>query len=752
MNIWPEAHTRQQLMRRFFRVVPFLCFAAFAQSAPETPRIPRVARAPKLADFVNGAAREAELAIGDFRQMDPTNGAPVSQPTTAYLSFDERNLYVGWICKDDPSQVRARIAKRKDIESDDRVTINIDTFHDHKHAYWFDVNPYAIQFDGITTDGQGDDRSWESLWYTEAQFTADGYVVLESIPFRSLRFPSAPKQVWGIVLGRFINRNNEFSMWPFVSRSRFPQFVGQFADVELAEDISPGRNLQFIPYGLFSNSHYLDPTAGFKTGTEARGGLDARMVVKDAFTLDLALNPDFSQVESDEPQVTVNQRYEVFFPEKRPFFMEKASVFNTPEQLFFTRRIVDPQFGARLTGTVGRWSLGVLAADDRAPGKLLAGDDSMSGDRAVDGVFRIEREFGRQSHIGALATSYNFGSSFNQVASLDTRIELGRNWTWLAQASTSETRLRGGARFAGPGYYSSVRKGGLHFQFASTYTDRSPGFRSELGYIPRVDIREWKNNASYRWRPKKSFLVSFGPDLNQLVNWNRQGQVQDWSVQPTFNLELRRLTTLQVSRTESFELFQNLGFRKNTSDLTFSTEWYRWLALTADYNWGKGVNYYPDSGLAPFLGRSRNASLGLTFRPRPRLRLDESYIYSRLGAVREWLPDPAFATGAIFNNHILRSKVNYQFSRELSLRAIFDYNGVLPNATLVSLDKSKRFGADVLLTYLLHPGTALYIGYSNVRENLAFDPLLSPALRRTAFPDTTTGRQVFIKLSYLLRY
>jgi hypothetical protein len=166
------------------------------------------------------------------------------------------------------------------------------------------------------------------------------------------------------------------------------------------------------------------------------------MVVKDAFTLDLALNPDFSQVESDEPQVTINQRYEVFFPEKRPFFMEKASVFNTPEQLFFTRRIVDPQFGARLTGTEGRWSLGVLAADDRAPGKLLAGDDSMSGDRAVDGVFRIEREFGRQSHIGALATSYNFGSSFNQVASLDTRIELGGNWSWLAQASTSETHLR----------------------------------------------------------------------------------------------------------------------------------------------------------------------------------------------------------------------------------------------------------------------------------------------------------------------
>ena len=423
---------------------------------------------------------------------------------------------------------------------------------------------------------------------------------------------------------------------------------------------------------------------GLKTGTETRGGLDARMVLKDAFTLDLALNPDFSQVESDEPQVTVNQRYEVFFPEKRPFFMEKASLFNTPEQLFFSRRIVDPQFGARVTGTVGRWSLGFLAADDRAPGKLVAGDDPRRDGRAIDGVFRVEREFGHQSHIGALVASWNFGSSFNQVASLDTRVELGRNWTMLGQASTSDTRFRGGARLAGPGYYTAIRKGGLHFQFASTYTDRSQGFRAALGYIPRTDIREWKHNLSYRWRPKKSFLVSFGPGLVELVNWNRQGQVQDWSVQPNFAVELRRATTLEVSRTESFELFQRMGFRKNGALLSFGTECYRWLAFGASYGWGKGINYYPDGGRAPFLAQSRSGSFGLTLRPQPRLRFDESYIYSRLGATREWLADPDFA-GAIFNNHILRSKVNYQFSREFSLRAIVDYNGVLPNSTLVSL-------------------------------------------------------------------
>ena len=116
------------------------------------------------------------------------------------------------------------MAKRKQILTDDRVTINIDTFHDHIHAYWFDVNPYAIQLDGITTDGVGDDFSWEGLWYSEAKITEDGYVVLITIPFKTLRFPDDQKQNWGVMLGRFIQRNNEFSMWPYITRRKLPQF------------------------------------------------------------------------------------------------------------------------------------------------------------------------------------------------------------------------------------------------------------------------------------------------------------------------------------------------------------------------------------------------------------------------------------------------------------------------------------------------------------------------------------------------
>ena len=288
-------------------------------------RIPRVNRPPKLSDFLDGTPREAEAVVTDFKQFDPHDGEPVSQPTAAYLSYDSKNLYVGWICKDDPAKIHARVAPRKQIDLDDRVTINIDTFQDHKHAYWFDVNPYGIQYDGRTTDGIGDDPSWEGLWYTEGKITADGYVVLETIPFRTLRFPRASKQVWYICLARFIQRNNEMSVWPFLSHAGMPQFVGQFAPIEIDEDISPGRNLQFIPYGLGSWDNYLDPAAGFQQQAEHHVGLDAKAVIHDALTLDMALNPDFSEIGSDDPKVQVNQRYEVIFPERRPFFLENAS-------------------------------------------------------------------------------------------------------------------------------------------------------------------------------------------------------------------------------------------------------------------------------------------------------------------------------------------------------------------------------------------------------------------------------------------
>jgi hypothetical protein len=211
------------------------------------------------------------------------------------------------------------------------------------------------------------------------------------------------------------------------------------------------------------------------------------------------------------------------------------------------------------------------------------------------------------------------------------------------------------------------------------------------------------------------------------------------------------LTTFGFDRFDAFELFQNLGFRKFQNHGYLDTQWLKWLAISSAYSWGTGVNYYPATGLKPFLAESSVGSLGFTFRPAPRIRFDQTYLYSRLATRGGDVPDGFSGQPVIFNNHVLRSKVNYQFTRELSLRLILDYNAVLPNSSLVALSQSKRFAPDILFTYLLQPGTAVYVGYTDAYENSRLNPVLPPYLQPTSWPGISVGREFFVKISYLFR-
>jgi hypothetical protein len=745
-----------------------------AQTAPPTARIPRVSRPPSIEDFLQGRAREAEAELTGFRQYEPGDGTPVSRATTAYLSYDDKNLYVVFVCKDEPGKVRAHLAKREDIGNDEKVGILLDTFQDRHRAYVFAANPLGIQLDGIFTEGQGYDFSFDTLWYSEGRLTPDGYVVWMAIPFKSLRFSDAPVQKWGIAVHRVIIRTNETAYWPYITQ-RVQGLAQQFATLEGLEHISPGRNIQLIPYGLFARARFLDTSEPnhlrFRTQNDFRGGLDAKFVVKDALTFDVALNPDFSQVESDEPQVTINQRFEVFFPEKRPFFIENAGFFQTRIPLFFSRRIVDPQFGVRMTGKVSRWVLGALGMDDRKPGGATS--EPAPRGRAGIGVVHAVREFSQQSKVGVFFSSRDAGPTYNRVISLETRIKLSENLVFEGQAMKSFARqnpdspdcLKGGQRLAGPAYFAELLFLGRHLSYDARYSDRSPNFCSELGFVRRVDIRDSEYFVDYTWRPEHRRLVSFGPSVFVLVNWNRAGQLQDRIVNYKFGATFTGQTSLEVRRIEALELFQQFSFRKHMTKFSFSSEPLKWFTAYADYSQGTDVNFFPGTPplplappvpLPPFLADAANADAGFTLRPSPRVRFGETYIYSRL-VTRDGSTPAGFASGtSIFSNHILRSKLNYQFNRELSLRAILDYNAVLSNPQLVALDRAKRLTVDLLFTYLLNPGTALYVGYTDRYENLSLDPGMPPGIpasaNRTGSPTHSTGRQFFVKMSYLFRF
>ena len=715
-----------------------------AVESPRTLTIPRASHPPRIEEFLHGALPRPGVRVTGFRQREPGDGVPVSEPTTAWLSYDDRNLYVVFVCQEEPARLRANMAKREDISNDDQVAVYLDTFRDLQHAYLFQVNPLGIQADAIFTEGQKDpDFTFDTLWYSEGRLTEDGYVASISIPFKSLRFANETEQTWGIALLRTIPRNNETSYWPYVT-ARTKGILQQLARMDGLSGISPGRNLQLIPYGTFTNDRLLNSSQpGLATQNDARAGMDAKAVLGNALTLDVTLNPDFSQVESDDPQVTVNQRYEVVFPEKRPFFLENASYFQTPISLVFSRRIVDPEFGAKLTGKIGHWDLGVLASDDRAPGGSVSIGDPQYGSRAADGILSLRREFGNQSSAGMLATTQDLGSSSNRVVSFDTRLRLAPTWFFTGQAVRSYDRRAGSSRTQGSAYLADLLRSGRHFTYEASYTDYSPDFEAKLGYIKRVDLRQTEHYAGYLWKPEGGRILDFGPSVAGSVDWDHRGVLQDWYGSTGFSMDFKGPSGFKATRYEYFERYLDHPFRYDKNNLYFYTGWLRWLYLYGTLNRGSGVNYDPAGTLIPFLGKTVDASFGMTLRPKPRLKLDEIYYYDRF---------ESFSGPVVYTNHLWRTKLNYQFTRALSLRGIVDYYAVLPNAGLIRQERYKQLTGDILLTYLLNPGTALYIGYNNRHENLALDPEMPFTLRRYGSPNYLTNSQIFIKLSYLLRF
>jgi hypothetical protein len=744
-------------------------------------RVARVSEPPRLEDFLEMKPRpewEGRLTrVGNFIQYLPNDGAPATQPTEAYFGYDNNHFYAVVVCFDsEPDKIRARLARREKINEDDFVALVLDTFHDERRGYQFWSNPLGIQSDNIWTEGRGLDFSFDTVWHSRAKITEQGYVVWMAIPFKSLRFKRAAEQKWGIAVWRIIPRLSEESTWPRIS-SRIEGELNQSATMYGLRDISPGRNIQLVPYAFARSFRALDTRdAGgprFVTDNfDPQAGLDAKLILKDSFVLDVAVNPDFSQVESDEPQITLNRRFEVFFPEKRPFFIENAGFFQTPINLFFTRRIADPQWGVRLTGKRGPYAVGVLLADDEAPGKTVPAGDPLFGQRARVGVARVERDIFKQSAVGFIYADRELAGGFNRVGGVDTRLKLSDNWVTTLQAVTSSTRRQDGSRFGGPAYKGRIRRTGRHFFYGLDYDDRSPGFFTETGFLAesqvgspllrsrvitlpslRTDMRSVRQYASYLFRPESKSVISWGPALLLQRTWDYDGTPLHKFHDASLRLELPGFTYFEAFqaadrerlRPEDFFLLpQSRSFSHSRNGLYVSSQALSGMNFFAQFSRGTGINFVPAQGQAPFLTRLDRGSLGLILRPWTPLRVENSYLLERLR--------DRSSGASVFNNHIIRSNWNWQFNREFSLRVILRYDAVLANPQFTSLETTRNFNADFLFTYLMNPWTALYVGYNGNLQNIEL--LTTPEGRELARTSgfLTDARQFFVKFSYLVRF
>ena len=699
---------------------------------------------PKIDDFMASTGESRGTHVSNFRQREPGDGSPVSEETTAYLSYDSEYLYAAFVCRDGTGDVRRHLVARDAIAEDDQVALYLDTFHDGRHAYVFASNPFGVQQDGIISDGDDVSYTADMVWRSQGRVTTDGFVVLMAIPFKTLRFSADFVQNWRFAVGRTIARRGESAYWPHISR-RVNGFVRQMAALDGLKLISPGRNVQVAPYGTFARARSFDEQTRGNTEFERRyGGVDAKVVVRNAVTIDAAMNPDFSEVESDDPLIAVNQRFELFRPEKRPFFMENAALFDLPINVLFSRRIVDPAAGVRLTARSTGWAIGGLMADDRAVTSEAPGGPFGRG--AAIGAARLQRLFGERSNVGVLATGRDDGRARNRAVSADGRLQLTPAWSFSGQAVQSDDQDEIGRRQTGSAYAAAASRTGPHFTYAGSYRDIGRTLRVPLGFVPRNDIRVTDHYAGYVWRVGDSGAWSVGPAVMTVADWAHTGQLQDRWTSVDVGVSRAGQLDAHVSRAEAYELYTT-PFRTGATSVSVSSSALQSFSVWAQYSRGTAINYTPAAGVAPFLGSRQNVYASVTLRPSARLGLEQLFLSERL----DTLPGAASATlQRVFSTNMLRSKANLQITRSLAIRGVVDYNGLDSNVALFSESGYSRLTGDVLVRYALNPGTAVFAGVNHRYENLILDS--RSTVEHGGLPRFPVGQQIFVKVSYLFRF
>ncbi|HZT57583.1 MAG TPA: DUF5916 domain-containing protein [Pyrinomonadaceae bacterium] len=537
----------------------------------------------------------------DFVQFRPGELQAPSLQTEVRIGYDAKFLYVGFHCFDDPSKVRATVPKRDNVFDDDWVGVWLDTFNDGRRAYELIFNPLGVQADAIDTEGVNEDFSFDIVMESKGSITKDGYDVEVAIPFKSLRYVAGKDKLWGLHLLRTIKRfNNEQDSWMPIARSN-SSLLGQEGHVTGLEGLSTERTIEVTPSLTVSETGARVPTltAGDIAALQAQNravpldngrflnkplhfdpGITAKFGLSPTMTLDFTYNPDFAQVEADQTVVTANQRFPIFFDEKRPFFLEGKDYFETIISAVHTRTIVNPQYAFKFTGKEGKNTFGVLLASDKAPGNLTDQERDfiadarnpeadrealakIDGRKATIGVVRLKRDFGKESHIGFLATTYNFVDHYNDVAGFDTRYRLNKTTVFTAQVLGSTTHepfffadedATGDRKEQGLAYAYDLNMSGRNFGYEYAAVGRSQFFRADVGFNRRFNTNNQNLFARYNSTDKpKAKLVSWRVynDLDANFDWKARSQHLNNETQVQFNFH--KQTTIGIGFDKGYE-------------------------------------------------------------------------------------------------------------------------------------------------------------------------------------------------------
>jgi hypothetical protein len=726
--------------------------AGFAPQLRPTVTIARVDAPIRIDGVLDDAGWAGAERATNFTEYAPRDLGRPSVATEALFAHDDDNLYVAIICHDDSATVRASLCERDRIWSDDYVMLQLDTYGTQSWAYEIAVNPLGVQGDLLWSPNSGEDSGYDLIYTSAGRVTAAGWQAELAIPFASLRFPNRSAQDWRLNIWRNRPRaSREQYAWAAIDRDE-ACWACQWGSLAGMRDVRPGLGLELLPAftarqegarrddGSFPEGDILgEPSVGLKYSPTS------------TFTAEAAINPDFSQVESDAAQIDANTTFALSYPEKRPFFLEGAELFDTWFNTVYTRSINDPEFAFKLTGRPGRTNMAVLSARDaRTPIILPFAERSgfVDARRSWTNLARLRHSLGDQAHLGLIATDRRYdGGGSATLGGFDGRIRLSRTAQVEAQllltrtVEPDDTTLtagdglndltfdRGrhtaafdGETFNGHAIYAGFEQETRTWGVDAQYWERSPGFRADAGFEPRNDQRlgEVSLYGIRRWTA--GLLEWVNPSVTVARMWNFSGLRKDEWIVGGVEARLRAAQTqISLNAMRSNERFGGLDFDGiRQLDLAVNSTPSALLSLSAEVRTGHRI-----ARRDLVMGDERAAEAVVELRPLDRVVIATS---------GEWIRSDDLATGKrLFDGYVARAKLYLQFSRELSTRLVVQFD-----------DFDQRWECDPLVTYRLNPFSIFYVGSTRDYQRFA---------ARDDGPESWQlgERTYFLKLQYLFR-
>lgn len=743
-----------------------LLLTAIAGPPPPRIHVPRVDVPPRIDGVLDDAAWRRAARLEGWVQTQPgDNVTPVGR-TIGYLLHDGEALYIAVHAEDEPGAVRYVLHARDVVveQGQDWIGVMLDTFNDRRRAFGFAVNPIGIQGDGMLLEGGF--REWDAVFETAGQVRPDrsGYAIEVRFPFRSLRFRPSAVQVWGFRISRTYGRSGAVDQaWPY-DRDLGCELC-QLVEIEL-EGVLPGRNLEINPTllvrGEAEREEIGQPLGAFAgrvdPGVNLKYGLGANL------TLDGTIHPDFSQVESDAGQLEINNRFALFFPEKRPFFLEGGEVFAIaaeppggqgfllpPLNLVHSRRILDPDFGLKLSGKQGPLGLGLLAMRDTAPASF----DGAAGESQV-AIARARLDVLQDGYVGGLVTARRFQGDADALGAVDARLRFGQNAVLRVigaaarsdileddDAEDDESAERPGA---GAALHLQLDWQSRHWAGGLALVDVTPGFRAPLGFVPRPDQVLLTGAWSYIWQGA-GFLQRVRPQLRYERIYEHAaggemldaGRLVDELYEPSLWLQLAGATQVTMGYHRAFTFFDDQAFDDMDRYGGFvASQALRWLGLEAFGLLGEDVIFSDeaeDEAARPAWVEA--ASVSTTLRPTPPLRIGLS-----LQASRVWRRTEQTRKASLYADALIpRLKAEYQLTRRLGLRVIAQRGTERFFRSAGPLhEREDELAVELLAAYIINAGSAFYLGWTELHEGDATH-------RRTV--DRRGG---VAKVSYLWRF